>query len=103
LADLYDFRNIIAHGQGVPQEPYGRDECLWSTEGNLINYSVPYNRSALMREASVFMLSTALRRVFVEGLFNDVQDPARWRAKMTLYEHRYKDSGGPPATKVHGR
>jgi len=49
------------------------------------------------------MLTTSLRRIFVEGLFDDLTDQAKWKAKMTLYEHRYKDAGGPEAAKHRGR
>jgi hypothetical protein len=34
------------------------------------------------------MLTTALRRIFIEGLGDEVADPAQWRRKLTIYEHR---------------
>ena len=34
---------------------------------------------------------TALRKIFTVGLFEDVADPEKWRLKMKVYEHRYKE------------
>jgi hypothetical protein len=47
-----------------------------------------------MLEASMFLLTTSLRRIFTEGLFDDIIDKVRWRPKLNLFEHRYKDAGG---------
>jgi len=54
-------------------------------------------------EASLYLLTTALKRVFMEGLDEKVADPKAWRAQLTVYEHRYKDAGGPTITKERGR
>jgi hypothetical protein len=92
LSDTYLFRNIIAHGQEINKEwrePYS----LVTTEGHQINYD-SICKVDLMLEASMFLLTTALRRVLTEGLFDDIVDKARWRPKLNLFEHRYKDAGG---------
>jgi hypothetical protein len=102
LNDLYDFRNIIAHGQEIPLHPYREKSDLIDTTGCRINCQ-DYYRAELMLESGLFMLTTALRRIFVENLFDDVKDPAKWRVKVALYEHRYKESGGPAANKKRGR
>lgn len=102
LKDLYDFRNIIAHGQEIPEHPY-RQKCdLMSTDGDRINYD-DYYRAELMLESSLFMLTTTLRRIFTEGLIEEVKNTAKWRSRMALYEHRYKDSNGPASVKTRGR
>jgi UDP-2,3-diacylglucosamine pyrophosphatase LpxH len=102
LSDLYDFRNIIAHGQEIPVDPYRMKKDLISTDGERFNHD-DYYCAELMLESSLFMLTTALRRVFVEGLFDDVRDPDNWRIKMRLYEHRYKEAGGSKGVKQRGR
>ena len=102
LNELYDFRNIIAHGQEIPEKPYRQKSDLISTNRERINYD-DYYRAELMLESSLFMLTTTLRRIFVEGLFDQVKDPAKWRTNMKLYEHRYKEAGGPDAIKQRGR
>jgi hypothetical protein len=56
-----------------------------------------------MLESSLFMLATALRRIFVDGLVDEVQDPSKWRMKMARYERRYKESGGTEPNKMRGR
>jgi len=43
------------------------------------------------------------KKIFTEGLSEDVADPEKWRLKMKIYEHRYKDAGGPDAAKARGR
>jgi hypothetical protein len=102
LDDLYDFRNIIAHGQEIPQEPYRSKRNLIDTKGTRINPD-EYYYAELMLESGLFMLTTALRRIFTEGLFDDVKDPNKWRMKMLLYEHRYKENGGTKPIKRRGR
>jgi hypothetical protein len=102
LNDLYEFRNIIAHGQEIPETPYRQKSDLMSTGGQRINYE-DYHRAELLLESGLFMLTASLRRIFVEKLFDEVKDTGKWRTKMRLYEHRYKESGGPEANKQRGR
>lgn len=102
LEEIYDFRNIIAHGQEIPQTPYRQKSDIISTNDERINYE-DYYRAELMLESSLFMLTTALRRIFVENLFDEISDTNKWRAKLRLYEHRYKNTGGPEANKQRGR
>jgi hypothetical protein len=76
LADVYAFRNIIAHGHEIPETPWRQPQELLTTEGHSINYE-PISRIDLILEASVFFLTTALRRIFTENLFDDVAETAR--------------------------
>jgi hypothetical protein len=57
----------------------------------------------LLLECALFILTTSLRRIFVDGMFDDVADAARWRVKMGIYEHRYTNAGGAEANKLRGR
>jgi hypothetical protein len=93
LADVYLFRNIIAHGHEIPKTPWRQPQALLTTEGHSVNYE-PIYRVDLMLESSLFFLTTALRKTLTENLFEDVADTNKWRAKLKVYEHRYKDAGG---------
>lgn len=101
LEDLFKFRNIIAHGQEIPVKPYRTKHELIGTNGERIN-TRDYYYAELMNESSLFMLTTALRRIFTENLYDDAADANRWREKMRLYEHRYKDAGAAGAVKRRG-
>jgi hypothetical protein len=85
LNDLYNLRNIIAHGQEIPMQPYREKHDLISTGGQRINHD-DYDYAELMAESGLFMLTTALRRVFTEGLFADVADPKKWRLRFLVLE-----------------
>jgi hypothetical protein len=92
LRDIYSFRNIIAHGQEITEKwrmPYD----LSTTEGHQINND-SFCRVELMLEASLFLLTSALRRIFTEGLYSDIVDAEKWRLKLNLFEHQYKEAGG---------
>jgi hypothetical protein len=102
LKDLYDLRNIIAHGQEIPKQPYRENHDLMSADGHRINYD-DYYYAELMLESGLFMLTTALRKIVTEDHFEDVADPEKWRLKMKVYEHRYRDDGGLDAAKSRGR
>lgn len=93
IEDVYELRNLIAHGLEIPEKPYRQYCDLRSTTGERINY-VNYHYGDLILDSSLFLLTRALRKIFIENLYEDVKDVARWRAKMTLYEHRYKNAGG---------
>ena len=102
LYELYEFRNIIAHGLEIPGTPYGQKSDLISTEGERISYD-DHRRGNLMLESSLFMLTTSLRKIFLENLFDEAKYPEKWRIRMKLYEHRYQEAGGPEAKKQRGR
>ncbi len=90
LADLYAFRNIIAHGHEIPKSPYREKYDLLDDTGVRINHD-NYYYAELMLESGLFLLTGALRKISVEGLFDDVRDEGKWRFKLRLYEHRWKN------------
>jgi hypothetical protein len=102
LKDLYDLRNIIAHGQEIPKQPYREKHDLMSADGHRINHD-DYYYADLMLESGLFMLTTALRKILTEGLLDDVANPEKWRLKIKVHEHRYKNASGPDAAKSRGR
>jgi hypothetical protein len=102
IEDLYDFRNIVAHGQEIPKHPYRKKYDLTTADGERINYD-DYYYAELMLESGLFLLTAALRKVFIEDLFDEFADPEKWKRQMTVFEHRYKDAGGHEPTKRRGR
>lgn len=102
ISDLYEFRNIIAHGQEIPKRPYLEAYNLISTAGCQIN-QVPFYYANLMAESGLFLLTAALRKVFTERLFEVVSDTEKWRLNMKVYERRYSGSSGPRPVKSRGR
>jgi hypothetical protein len=57
----------------------------------------------LLLDSTLLILTAALRRVFTEGWVGDVADKSLWKARMTLFEHRFKNAGGLPVVKEAGR
>jgi hypothetical protein len=101
IHDVYELRNIVAHGQEIP-ESYRRKINLLGTNGEQINY-VDYGWVDLIMESALFMLATTLRTLFIDGIFEEVKDPQKWRSNMALYEHRFKNAGGLQFAKNNGR
>ena len=91
LVHLFEFRNKIAHGQEIPETPYRQRYDLLDEGGGRIN-GEDYGYSDLMCESALFLLAKALRKVFVDGIVGDIQEEARWRSKLRLYEHRGRDA-----------
>jgi hypothetical protein len=102
LNDVFELRNIIAHGQEIPEKPYRELYSLRSTTGEQINQIDLYYLGVL-RDASRFLLTSALRRVFTEGHYEHFANPKQWKAQLTLYEHRYKNANGTTVIKQRGR
>lgn len=102
LNNLYVFRNIIAHGQEIPEHPYREQYELVTTDGIRINYDDFYF-DELMLESGLFLLTTALRKIFTENLFDEFTDPRKWKIKQSVFENRYKQANGSQPKKLRGR
>lgn len=89
ISDVCKFRNIIAHGQHIPEKPYRQKHDLLDVNGQRINRG-DYHYHDLLQEGSLFMLTTALRTVFVKSLFDDVADEKKWREELRVCEQRWK-------------
>jgi hypothetical protein len=96
IEKLYEFRNKIAHGQEVPEDPYRKRHDLLDENGHRINCG-NYYYAELMAESALFMLATALRKVFVGDLFDYVRDEQKWRNSLRLYEHRWSNQASAPS------
>jgi hypothetical protein len=79
VLDLYELRNTIAHGGTIHKR--FRDELGFKdVGGNLIDgYNHTYQRRQILEEAALFLLCSALRRVFVNNLTGIVADTKGWR------------------------
>ena len=73
LADLYEFRNAIAHGREIPKTPLPTEIRFALVNGGRINHE-DYYHSELMVEGGLFLLTEALRKVAVDNLLDLVQD-----------------------------
>jgi hypothetical protein len=93
LADMYELRNLTAHGLPIPKNPFREKYELLSTDGQHLTYS-DYYYTELILDSSLFILAGALRRIFTESLTDHACDQVRWKAKMTAFEHRFKESRG---------
>lgn len=102
LDRTYSFRNIIAHGGEIPKVPYRQPYTLKAVDGLAILWD-EFSYMELLLDSTLSMLTTALRRVFTEGLVDEVADKGRWKARMTTFEHRFKDAGGLSTVKKTGR
>jgi hypothetical protein len=96
LADMYEVRNLTAHGLPIPKYPFREKYELRSTDGHPLTYN-DYYYTELILDSSLFILAGALRKLFTESLADDACDQFRWKAKMTVFEHRFKNSGGMAA------
>jgi hypothetical protein len=102
ISDLYDFRNIVAHGQEIPKVPFREEYWLVSTCSQQINYD-RLSYLDVLTDAALFILTTVLKRIFTEGLFEEVVCPVKWRRRLTLYEHRFKNAGGVVSARPSAR
>jgi hypothetical protein len=91
LPNLYEFRNKIAHGLEIPKRPYREKYDLCDNSGAPINQD-DYYYAELMLESGLFLLTGALRKIAVEGLFDGVREEANWRIGLRLYERRWRDT-----------
>jgi hypothetical protein len=102
IADVYKYRNLIAHGSEIPASPYRSLYNLMSICGKQINVDA-YSYEMLMLEASLFLLTRSLRQIFVQGRYPQVKDVGEWRLQTTIFEHRFKNDGGIDPEKNTGR
>ena len=92
-ADLYDLRNLIAHGQEIPKHPFRQEYDVTRITGPGVAH-LPCSYVDVLMEAGLFMLTGSLAKIFKDGLYADVGNATKWRATMNRSEHRFKDSGG---------
>ena len=90
---VYACRNIIAHGGEISAVPYRQPYTLIDTNGLAILPS-EFVYIELLMDAAIAMLTRALQAVFLRGWVDDIKAKNPWKAKMTTFEHRYKNAIG---------
>lgn len=93
LNRIYLFRNIIAHGGEIPKTPYREVYTLKALDGLAIVWD-KLSYMELLLDSTLSILTTVLRLVFTEGWVDDVAAKTARKARMTVFEHRFKDAGG---------
>jgi hypothetical protein len=91
LHDVYTLRSKVAHGQEIPKTPFRELYRLLSTAGEQIN-AAEYSYAHLMLDASLFLLTKALHRIFTEERYDTFQNITTWRQQLTIFEHRYNQA-----------
>jgi hypothetical protein len=83
LGDVYELRNIVAHGREIPAKPF-REKCdIVDTNGGRIN-TIDYHYSQVIMESALFLLARSLRKIMVDGLVDVVEDEANWKQKLKV-------------------
>jgi hypothetical protein len=82
VEDLYEFRSVIAHGKVIPDKFLSTSELV-NTSGEIITSYPPKSRySQMMQESSLFLLTTVLRKIFVNGLIPTFTGMKSWKDRM---------------------
>jgi hypothetical protein len=90
VGDLYEFRNIIAHGNELPEAPWRLKYDLLTKSGSRVNLR-DYYYAQFLRDCAIFFVTRVLRQAFVDNMFDDVKDVSKWKTLLKLYEHRWRD------------
>jgi hypothetical protein len=78
-ADMFDFRNVIAHGKEIPQKY--REPIMPSSQPGMVPYSAAeeWSYGTLIIDCIAFALIAALRRVITEDLMPRIKDQRNWK------------------------
>jgi hypothetical protein len=96
IEDLYDFRNIIAHGNEIPEHPWRERRDLLDKYGSRLNFG-DYYYCQLLRDCGIYFITRVLRQLFVDQMFDKVKDTHVWKKQwLQLYERRWRDQVNPP-------
>jgi len=83
LNDLYDLRNIVAHGREIPRNPFLEKFNIVDSNGHNIDL-IGYTYSLVLMESALFLLTESLRKIMKQGLIDTVRDDARWKQKLKV-------------------
>jgi hypothetical protein len=86
LRDVYELRNIIAHGRAVPAIPFREKRDLVDADNIRIS-EFDYRYSEIIMESALFLLSRSLRKIMVDDLVDLVKDEAAWKQKLKVGAH----------------
>ena len=80
VEDVYELRNIVAHGREIPRRFRERRDLL-DENGSRINID-DYSYAAVLWESALFLLVRALRRIMLGDMIDTVRDEARWKQQL---------------------
>jgi len=83
LEDVYELRNIVAHGREIPAKRFREKFDIVDTNGSRIN-STDYYYSQVMMESALFLLVKSLRQVMVERLVDVIKDESNWKQQLKV-------------------
>ncbi len=92
--DLYELRNIVAHGREIPAKPFREQHDIRDTDGERINFHDCFHAQVLM-ESALFLLAQSLRKVMLDDLIDLVKDEAQWKSKLKIDARLGSRSGAP--------
>lgn len=83
LDDLYELRNIVAHGRQIPAKPFLDKFDIATTTGARMD-GIAYSYAQVLMESGLFLLVKSLRKIMVNGLVDTVRDEAKWKQTMKI-------------------
>jgi hypothetical protein len=84
--DVYELRNVIAHGREVPKTPFRVGHELLDVDGRNI-YWQPTTYAETLANAALFLLSRSLEKIFLEGWTALVESEHEWKSKLKIMEN----------------
>jgi len=94
--DVYELRNIVAHGREIPEKPFREMRNILDTTGASITSDYTY--AQIVMESALFLLSKSLRKVMVDGLVELVRDEAQWKQTLKTGARLEQGRVGPATT-----
>jgi hypothetical protein len=95
LEDVYELRNIVAHGREIPARPFREKRAIVDTSGERINCD-DYFYAQVIMESALFILAKSLRQIMLGDLVDAVKDEAQWKCKLKA-EGRLGRARTPPS------
>jgi hypothetical protein len=83
LGDLYDLRNIIAHGRQIPAKPFLEKFDIVDAGGTRID-GIELSYAQILTESALFLIVKSLRKIMVNVLVDLVRDEANWKRTMKI-------------------
>jgi hypothetical protein len=80
--DLYEFRSVIAHGKVVPDKFLKHSELINTNAERILSYPPGSRYSRIMQESALFLLTTVLRKLFINQLIPIFANVKLWKDRM---------------------
>jgi hypothetical protein len=80
--DLYELRSVIAHGRRIPDKYWKPTEFKERSKEPLAQFDDCKLYHGLLSGCALFLLCTALRKIYLGGLLERVADSGAWRSLL---------------------